>query len=285
MKHILPDIERLIMGNNTSYQKVASFILAQKDKTLFLTLDVMANEIGVSTTTVLRFARELGFSGYKDFQAALRNEIIEGVSVFSPYTKLNENVAPTKEKDLLSQIKQTEIDNIKKTLDNLNPKMLSKTAEYFWNAKGNVYVAGIGSSFSLAYLAYTRFLALRKNIFLCHQDIAEIMDPLVLMNSDDVCFFFIFHRFNTSSINLIKEMYARGVKMILITDYPCDEVAIYGNAVLPCFVDTIAPKNSLVGAVSIIDFLCASFAFKNRKAMLKTYAEISKVHTTYDVTK
>lgn len=285
MKHIFPDIESMIMGRNDSYKKVSRFIMKNKDEILFMTLDKMASEIGVSTTTVLRFARELGFIGYKDFQMQLRNEILDSVTVFSPYSKLSEQTGIHSKGDLLDEIMQCEIKNIQVTCENISKKMIDRAQEYFWKTKGNIYLCGLGSSFSLAYLAYTRFIPLKNNISVLYQDIAEIMDPLLSMSSNDMCFFFIFHRYNTRSVQILKEMYSRGVKTVVITDYPFDEIAMYCNVVLPCATDNLSPKNSLVGAIFLIDYLCAAFSFKDRQKALAKYADVSVIHAKYEVSK
>lgn len=273
----------MLNGTNDSYKKVAEFILNKKEETIFMTLDTIAIGVGVSTTTILRFARKLGFVGYKDFQTQLRNEMVAAVSVFSPYSKLSKNNHSSDKESLLSRTTKCAVDNINNTMQNVNLKSIKKTMELFGQAKGNVYFCGLGSSFSMAYLAYTRFVGLRKDIFLYHQDIAEAMDPVIFMNNNDVCFFFIFHRYNKRSVQLLKEMFSRGVKMVIITDYPCEDIALYGEIVIPICADSTAPKISLVAAVCLIDYLCAALTSKNREETLEKYAAITKVHSKYNV--
>lgn len=283
MTRVMPEIEKMTRGKNSSFQKVASYILSCQDEVIFMTLDKLAGNIGVSTTTVLRFARALGFEGYRDFQMQMRNEVVNEVSIYSAYSRLNEKGETRDSTALLQETMELLLKSIRKTFEQMNPGMLKQALTLFRKAAGNVYLCGLGSSFALAYLAYTRMVPLRKNVRLFYPDIAETMDPVLSMDEDDVCFFFIFHRYHKRSLQLLKEIFSRGVRIVLITDYPVDEIKTYGQVILPCFVESTSPKNSLAGAVGIIDYLCAALSLENKKEALNRFASVNKLYEENDI--
>ena len=79
-------------------------------------------------------------------------------------------------------------------------------------------------------------------------------------------------------------MNRKNAKIILITDTPYDTVSKYVTVILPCLVDSAAPKNSLVSAVCLINYLCAAIAFKDYKGSLEKYASSSEIHDRNNLT-
>lgn len=284
MENILIQIEKAISGKNRSFQLIAKYILEHRDDVIFMTLDTLSRNVGVSTTTVVRFVRLVNNSGYKEFQSQLRSELMSKNKAFTAYGKLSKIQTTNDMNSILKNTLQCSLNNINETFKNIEENTFEAAVNLFFSAKRNIYIAGFGSSHALAYLAYTRLLPLKDNIYLYDQDLAECVDPILSMKEDDICFYFIFHYYNQRSQLILKELFKRGVKIILITDYPCDSVDLYGTVVLPCFVNSISPKNSLVAPVAIIDYLCAAIAIRDRDKALAKFSESSELHSKLSVT-
>ena len=74
-------IADVLIALTPSQKTVANYMLEHRNAVAFITLDEIAIKIGVSTTTVIRFARMLGYSGYADMQKDIRNTIVDKVSL------------------------------------------------------------------------------------------------------------------------------------------------------------------------------------------------------------
>jgi len=284
MDNLMVKIGQCIYGKNESYQKVAKYIISNQSEVIFMTLDTLATQIGVSTTTVLRFARALGFSGYKDFLEQLRAQTIDTVSSYSSYVKLAQKKGIKSKESLLNKVLKYEQKNLRDTLENINPEMLKKTVELFWKSKGRILCSGFGSSYAMAYYFYSRILPLRNNVLLLHQDAAELADTLIDLNSDDVCFYFIFHRYNKRSRQILEEMFLKGVHIILITDFPHKDVENYSEILFPCVDDSLAPKNYMTGTIGLADYLFTALVFDQREKALNRYAEANRLYSKYQIT-
>lgn len=284
MSQLMMQIGQYISGKSEIYQKVAKYIIENQNQVIFMTLDVLATKIGVSTTTVLRFTRTLGFSGYKDFQEQLRTDIMNVVSSYSSYAKLGQHKEIKDKGTLLNQVLKCEHKNIQSTLESLNLEMVKMVVDLFWNTKGHILCSGFGSSYALAYYLYSRLVPLRKNITLLHQDAAELADTLIDFNSDDICFYFIFHRYNKRSKQILEELHSKGVRIILITDYPHQTIENYGEFLFPCCDDNLAPKNYMAGTISLIDYLFTAIVFERRTEALARYAEANRLYSKYQIT-
>ena len=285
MRSILPQIEQLAIGINLSFQKVATFVLENKNSAAFLTLDEMSKQIGVSTTTVLRFARALDFKGYKDFQQQLRKELLVIISNYSSYNRLKTAYTTTSHKgDLIQEIMASDMKNVEKTLTNIDRDVLKGVIKTLCNAKGNIHVCGFGGTYAMAYLAYTRIIPLKSHVCLMRPEMGEVMDPLLDISKDDVCLFFTFHPYNETSTSVLRELRLHNAKIIIITDQPHDTIDKYADLLLTCEVETSAPKNSLTSVVSLINYICAAISFNDYENSLKKFAASKQLAKHYHVT-
>jgi DNA-binding MurR/RpiR family transcriptional regulator len=225
----------------------------------FDTLDDVAIKVGVSTTTIIRFARILGYSGYSDMQKDIQNDIMEKMSLPDRFKSSMESVSLDK---LLAETMQNDISNISNTISGLSEGILRRVVEAIHSAR-NIYVLGMRSSFALAHYAASRFGQIRPHIHLV-QSIGMIFpEELVGGNSEDVCMAFLFPRYSKTTSNLIIWLRSMGVRVILFTSPNYASIQNYGDFIIPCHVRGNSFKNSFAAPICVINYLASAVALEN----------------------
>ena len=115
------DILALIQENGHTFskgqKKIASYILESYDKAAFMTASRLGKKVGVSESTVVRFAAELGFEGYPDMQRSLQKMIRNRLTTVQRIEVANDRLGG---QDLLSMVLQSDIEKIRQTLEELD---------------------------------------------------------------------------------------------------------------------------------------------------------------------
>ncbi len=250
------NLEEMIKSNlermTKSEYKVATYFLTNPNEFAFKTLDLIAEKMNISTTSVIRFCRKLGFSGYKAFQDEVRNGFKYELTLPDKFerTVKAESFAPH-----ISQTVHKAIDCIEQTFENLDASQIND-AVYAINKAKRVFCFGLKESFALAHYAYTRFLTVRNDVFMLTAGQGGEIESVLSLKEDDVCIFFLFHRYTKQSPQILELLKKKGVKVILITSPPYDEVEKNASVLFPCFVNINGIKNSAVASVCLIDHLC-----------------------------
>ncbi len=247
-----------------SERAVANCFFQKPDAFLFETLDLVAHISDVSTTTVLRFCRRLGFSGFKDFQGALRSSSAMHPSLPQKFSRnTNEN-----QSSLLSRSMAQGILCIQESFKNWKDEDFSRAVKALTGAR-RVYTFGMKESSALAHYAYTRLLAVRGDVFLLSSPSGNDPEGILDLTEEDVCLFFLFHRYTKISLEIFKFLSKKKIPLILITDPPYPS-CIRENAVsLPCRVDAGGIKNTYASPLILCDALCNAAASEGGEKTLK----------------
>lgn len=258
---------------NTQKQ-VADYFLRNYDTIAFKRLDEVAMQIGVSTTSVIRFARTLGFRGYADIQHALQQNIIgmTNNTKASLPDRLNDSIKHTKHDKLLVDAFQNDIDNIYATLAGLSEETLAQTVSSIIQAK-TVYVLGARGTFSAAHYLGYRLSQIKKGVHLINGTGMMYPEEINMVTSDDICIAFLMPRYSKLTANVVSWMKKRGVKIILFTQLGNLEIHPYGDIILPCQTTGISYKSSLVSVFCLCNYLLASVAYEDPDNAMKTIAQ------------
>lgn len=253
---IAAQITRELDSMTRSEAKVAAFALGHLHDIAFYTLEVLAKQVDVSTTTVLRFCRRLGFEGYMPFRQAARQELRNQPDLMD---KLRRTADRDTDTTLLSQTLARSIDCIQTTFRELSPTHVQAAVERIAGAR-RVYTFGMRESFALAHYAYTRFQTVREDVYLLGRGDGLDVEAVLSLTPEDVCVVYLFHRYTRQSLHMLELLKEQGVPVILITSPPCDEIERFAAVLLPCQVDLGGIKNSSVAPVSLADYLCNAVA-------------------------
>ena len=258
-----------------SERRVAVFFREHLNDFAFFTLDKLADAISISTTSVIRFCRRLGFGGFKEFQDALRSDIMHQPDLLDKFRRTWDT---SMDDELLTQTVQRGIRCIQNTFHTISYETLAESVKLLVKAK-RVFTFGMKEAHALAHYAYTRFYDVRTDVHLLsavpNGDAEEVLD----ISPEDVCIAFLFHRYTRASVSTLPIFKARGAKLILITCEPYDSVQAFADVLLPCRVDFSGVKNSYAAPVCLCDCLC------NRVAAIdpeRTKARMEALEKLYD---
>lgn len=241
-----------------SQRKVANYISGNIDKIAFYTLDELASKIDVSTTTIIRFARKLGFNGYSDMQQSIQNDVMGKVSLPE---RLNASIN-VEQDDLLTLSIKNDLANINSTIEKLSDDILQEAINAIVKAK-KVYILGLRSAFSMAFYMESRLGQIKKGVHLVQGIGMLFPEETIDASHGDLCIVYLFPRYTKMTINVVSWLRKKGVKILMITSQVNPSINIHADILLPCAVDSISFKSSFVAPMCITNYLVAAVALKN----------------------
>lgn len=247
-----------------SEYRVAMYCLGNLQAVVFDTLESLAGKTATSTTSVLRFCRRLGFFGFKNFQDAMRAELVHQPGLPEKFEKSRKNFSP--QHAYLQTVEQN-MQCVEKTFSNLSGVAMSDAINRLKKAK-RIFTFGMKESFALAHYAYTRFLTIRENVSVLSAGYNGEVESLLSLTEEDVCLVFLFHRYTRQTVQILDVLKERKVPVILITSPPLEGVKEVATVLLPCYVDG-GIKNTSVAAVCLVDCLFNAVAMESGEETLR----------------
>lgn len=259
--------------------KVASHFLGHHNSFALNTLEKVAKEAGVSTTTVLRFCRRLGFKGFRDFQESLRDDMKYQPDLPEKY---NRTIGQGVSNELLARTIRMDILCIQETFRDLSEESLEEAVRLL-SAAERVFCFGMRESFALAHYTYTRLLSVRSNVFILDAGLNEGVESLLSLKDGDVCVVYAFQRYTKQAIQILSRLKEQGTKVILVTSEPEDGIREYADLVLPCRVNAYGVKNSSAAPVCLANYFCSAVAMKYGGAALEHMKKTEELFKEFSI--
>lgn len=257
---------------------IAEYILNNYNKSTFLTAQNLASELGISESTVVRFATMLGYEGYKE----LRDDIHELAKI--NLTNLDRiNLYDVKNKyDLLDYSLNSDYHDIKKLIANINRDHIFKAVDILDKAE-NIYVMGLRSSSFLAkyFCLYLKLIGKKViNIDLCDDIYFENM---INMTENDVFFCISYPRYSKKLIDVVKYVKNKKTEIISLTDNDRTVIARNSDLVLIAQNDIIMFIDSFIAPLSIINAIIVLLGYKSIKHTEESLYDMEAVFKKYNI--
>ncbi|MCQ2420046.1 MAG: MurR/RpiR family transcriptional regulator [Clostridia bacterium] len=223
----------------------------------FSTLEQAAELASTSTTSVIRFCRRLGFAGFKEFQRALQGDVSRHLDLSE---RLDASLQSGSRNALLERTLSESIRNLESTFSDFQQSSLEDATRRICGAR-RIFVFGMRESLALAHYAYTRLLTVRPEVYMLDVGYNAMFERALDLTPDDLCIWFLFHRYTAISRQMLRFVRGYGVQMLLITEAPFEEISCFADVILPCRVQTGGIKNSAVAPIGLLDYLCSAAAF------------------------
>ena len=261
-------------------KKIANAVLNDYDKVAYLTAARLADMVGVSESTVVRFADELGFEGYSQFQLAIQ-ELVR--IKLTP----NQRIEITKQRighgDVIDNTMESDIAKIKYTLERLDRKSFSDAVDAILEAK-TIYITGARSSEPIArHLAYNLSLIFDNVKFVVPTSSAEVFEQMYSICEQDVVIAFSFPRYSSKMINGIKFARQKNAKVVVFTDSEVSPIAEYANCLLIAQSDMASFMDSLVAPLSIINAIVIEITSRREREITERFDALEKLWDEYEV--
>jgi len=258
-KNVLQVLEAGLGELTEAQKKVADYILKNPTDAAFLTLDQIAGIVQTSTATVMRFAFQLGYSGYSEFQKDLQELLRNRVA---PSIRLETNVKFGKADNLLFSCAEMQINNVKATVEYLSEELVTQVVDLLFAAR-NIYVVGLRLSHSVAHYLSQGLGRIMGNSELLVPDSDRLANRLLQLSADDVVILVSFPRYARRVVEIAQVVKKRAAKVIAITDGYHSPLAAHANIVLPCAFSSLGFHDSMLGAMFLADFLITAVALKD----------------------
>jgi DNA-binding MurR/RpiR family transcriptional regulator len=239
-----------------SERKVARALFATNMMAGFDTVAELAQRTQVSGPTVVRFATKLGFTGYPEFQKALRRDLAARVdSPLRMYRRRNSDTGPT---DLIEQAHQTFVRALDATFANLPRAEIAAVVELLADHRRPFWLTGGRSSQACAQALCSDLFQLRPHCWTIAAGGAGRDDSLLDMGRRDVVIVYDMRRYQKDTINFAQKAAKRGVTIVLITDPWLSPIADVADHVLTASVEAPSPYDSMVSSLAIGETLVAA---------------------------
>ena len=279
-KSILHTIESSMSGFSKGQKRIAGYILENYDKAAFMTASKLGKLVGVSESTVVRFASELGYDGYPQLQKALQ-EFIR--SRLTSTQRIQAAGDLFDRQDLLGAVLQSDIDKLREIVAEADRTEFDNVVERIMGAR-HIYILGVrSSSFVAGYLNFYMHL-LCENVTLVQSNAAgEIFEQLFRIGPEDVMLAISFPRYSKVTMNTVKFAQDRGASIIAITDNELSPVYQMSDAALLAPCEMISFVDSMVAPLSLINALLVALAHRMGTDVATTFAELEDIWNEYGV--
>jgi Transcriptional regulators len=279
-KDLLNQIQTLYPTFSKGQKYIARFIIDHYDKAAFMTASKLGNIVGVSESTVVRFASELGFEGYpqlqKSLQELIRNKLTSVQRIEVSTDRLGDG-------DILEKVLNSDVEKIKKTVTELSREDFDGAVNAIVGAS-RIYILGVRSSSALA-----SFLGLYFNYIFDHVVLvntasgSEVFEQIMRINQNDVIIGISFPRYSARTVKAMKFASDRGATVISITDSKMSPIYRYSSYNLIAKSDMASFVDSLVAPLSLINALIVAVGIKCQDQVYSTFAQLEHIWDEYDV--
>lgn len=259
-------------------RKLAEYILAQYDKAAFLTAAQIGKQVGVSESTVVRFAGLLDYKGFPQMQKALEGMVYKRLHEAPAVDIENENISG---QEVLEQILKKDIRNISNTLEMADRRTFEMAVEKLLNAR-HVYLVGIRGSEPLAvYMGFYLKLMLDEVTVVSNGNTSDLFEELMKINEEDCLVGISFPRYSMRTLKAIEFANSRSVSVITITDSINSPMNLYSSCNLIARSDMTAAADSLCAPMSLVNALITAVMAKRRKNLLNRLEMLEDICNQY----
>lgn len=261
-------------------KKIATAVLMDYDKIAYLTAGRLGHRVGVSEATVVRFAAELGYDGYGEFQHAMQELVRTRLT-------LNQRIDITKERmlrgDIIENVMAQDMNKIKHTFEHLDRNAFFGAADAILGAK-KMYVLGARSSDALAQLLSYNLSLIYDNVHHVRpMSNAEIFEQMFTIGEGDVLIAFSFPRYSSKMVSAVKYAKDKGATVIVFTDSNISPIADHADHLLLAQGDMASFMDSFVAPISIINALIIHITHKREREIRNRFDELEAVWEEYGV--
>ena len=277
---ILSRIEDMTPGFSKGQKLIASYLLANFERAAYMTASRLGDEAGVSESTVVRFAGEIGLSGYPELQRELQESVRKRLNSVQRIDVANERLMG---RDAVSAVLSSDMENIKYTMERLDRSSFDAAVQAILDAR-MIYLIGMRSASCLAEFLNHYLSLVFDNVRLVHTTSgSEIFEQLRTVSGDDVMIAVSFPRYSSRIVNAVSFAAERGAKVIALTDSKLSPIAADAFAVLEARSDMASFVDSLAAPLSVINALIAAVGMKKREQVSATLEELEAVWARYNV--
>ncbi len=279
-KDILDALKRRLPELSKSQRALANYILEFYEKAAFMTATRLATVVGVSESTVVRFAIEMGFNGYPELQKALQEAIPGRLTAVQRMEVTHDRLA---DQDVVSLVLQSDMEKLRRTIESVDRRDFEAAVSVILRAK-RIFVIGLRSAAALAgFLGYYLNYMFENVHLITASGTVELLERVAGIGERDAVVAISFPRYSAATQTGVSYCKDAGASVIAITDSERSPVGVEADFVLTAKSDMVSLVDSLVAPLSLINALIVALAAKREKELTKTFGSLEKIWEKYQV--
>lgn len=261
-------------------RRIAAYITESYDKAAFMTASRLGKTVGVSESTVVRFAVELGFDGYPEMQKSMQEMVMNRLTAVQRIGVANDRIG---NQDILMKVLQADAEKIRQTAETVNHDDFKTAVEHILKAR-RIYLIGVRSVAPLANFAgyYLNYMFEDVRVITV-SGAGEMFENLVGIKPEDVVIAFSFPRYSSATLKAAQYCREIGATVIGITNSTLSPLAQNSDYVLIAKSDMVSLVDSLVAPLSVVNALLVALASAREQEVQKSLENLERVWEEYNI--
>ncbi|MDE5937737.1 MAG: MurR/RpiR family transcriptional regulator [Lachnospiraceae bacterium] len=268
-------------GRMSKGQKaISAFIYDHYDQAVFMTAAKLGDTVGVSESTVVRYAMFIGYNGYPEFQRDLEYWVQNKINSVQ---KIGAKYGKSSQSEILNSVLQADIEKIQDTIHNLDPTAFETAVDIILEAK-TVYIMGVRSCEPLADFLQFYLNMIRGNVVLLKTtSVSETFEQMIRIDEQDAFVGISFPRYSMRTLKAMEFANDRNAKVIAVTDSVHSPMNLYSSCNLFARSDMVSIVDSLVAPLSMINALVVAMCLKQPEEVKENLKNLEEAWNNYQV--
>lgn len=272
MDRLLDMIQQQYGAFSKGQKRIADFITGSYDDAAFMTAAKLGERVGVSESTVVRFAYSLGLDGYPALQEELQ-ELIRHRLTSVQRIRL---AASIPQQEVLKTVLTSDMNNIRATIEMLDNESFQGAIDAILKAR-RIYVLGIRSAMALAQF-FTYYLDyVCDNVMFVNGAVQDIHERMLRVGPDDVCFGISFPRYSARTVDAMRYAKSKGATLISLTDQAISPVALISDFNLCARSDMASFADSLVAPMSLMNAIIVAVGLARKDEAYQHLTQLENI--------
>lgn len=277
---LLRQIESAYPTFSKGQKRIADYVINNYDKAVNQTAARLGRIVGVSESTVVRFATEMGFKGYPGFQKALE-EIVK--NKLNSIQRITLTTTRLEEDKILDTVLQSDYENIRFTKEQMDNKDFNRAVDLISDAR-KIYIVGGRSCEALAqFMAYYLEYIFDNVKLISSNSVTVSLEEIHRISNEDVIVGISFPRYSIDTVRVIEFSQKRNAKIIAITDSNASPMVRYSDCKLLAKSDMVSFVDSLAAPLSLINALIASLSVRNKEQVVSSMEILENIWDDFSV--
>lgn len=277
---VLTQLEALSPTFSKGQRRIAAYITEAYDKAAFMTANKLGKTVGVSESTVVRFAVELGYDGYPSMQKALQELVLNRLTSVQRIGITNDRIG---DQDVVSLVLTADAEKLRQTEESLDREAFRASVNAILKAR-KIFIIGARSAAVLVnFLGYYMNYMFDNVHIITTSGTGEMFEKLVNVTADDVVIGCSFPRYSASTAKCAQYCRSVGATVIGLTNSHMSPLGQNSDHVLLAKSDMVSLVDSLVAPLSVVNALIVALAAAREQEVERTFNTLESVWEEYNV--
>ncbi|MBR2799474.1 MAG: MurR/RpiR family transcriptional regulator [Oscillospiraceae bacterium] len=278
MQDLISQLNRSGKRLSKGHRKIAQYIEEHYEKAAHMTAGKLAEAVGISDSTVVRFAAALGYEGYPQLLRALQ-ELVSHRLTAGQRMELAEDMTPAQ---TLSTVLRSDVHNLRATAEGLDPALFDRVVNRILGARA-IYVIGLRSAAPLAQFMGFYLNYIFDDVHLVSSGVADVFEEVARMRPGDVMIGISFPRYSSRTLEAMRFAKRCGAHVIAITDGPMSPLCAVAEDSLTARTEMASFVDSLTAPMAVINAVLVALGVQRREALAEHFRQLEAIWDTYAV--